>query len=219
MSMTELAEIAVLSRNIQIFHTSGEVMEARKWTTTEVSGGGGEGVVSGTNGHVSGYSYADPVTSTTTTHDQFFIRCTDGKERVLKLANKDVQARTGNWVTLLLAIPEGKESGAYVAVINHDLDESRVLTDGINATCESKVTLLALLAAAVVTVIGILVLMAHLSDGAPMGGFGWLMVLALLPAFHIWRSRLRGRCSDQVRALCGKVTGPRPAITVMPAEA
>ena len=151
MGMTELAVLDTGHRKINVLHIAGEVAEARKWSVTEVSGGGGGGTITGTNGQVYGNVSSAPITSTTTQHDQFFVRCTDGKDRILKLVNQNVQARSGHWVTLLLGIPAGKEGGDYVAVFNHDTDTFRVLPNAIDDLCASKTTKFRALLAVIAT--------------------------------------------------------------------
>lgn len=208
--MASIATIEAASRKLAIHSTTGEVMDARKWAVTEVSGGGGGGAVYGTNGNVYGGSHTAPIKSKTTNHAELFIRSKDGKEHVLKLKDENITVRTGSWVSLFWAIPEGKESGDYFAVLNHDTGALEFITSGVNKACSTVLTMS----------LGTLsFFVALLGAGVWIGGsafFGFLLVMAF-PAFLIWRWRLRSKFMGQVSALRGQIDGSRPVPTAVSA--
>jgi hypothetical protein len=125
--MAVIQSVKVGNRVIDLFTFQGEVMDEKKWATTHVSGGGGIGYV-----HAgSGYSTPRPVTSKTTTHDQFFVRSDDGQERAVETTNADLALRKGHRVTLLLGIEKGKEQGPCVAIYNHTTSDLTLINGDI----------------------------------------------------------------------------------------
>lgn len=201
--MAEMATIMVNSRTLGIRVATGAVMDARKWAVTEVSGGGGSSAVYGANGNVYGGGHTASIRSKTTNHAELFIRGKDGKEHVVKLKDEDVNVRTGNWVSLLSAIPAGQDSGEHVAVMNHDTDKFEFIKSGVNAACSSLLTMAAGTVTFIVMALGFLILATVHSIAA------WLLVAAF-PGFLFWRSRLRRKFRTDVYALRGRIDGDRP---------
>lgn len=98
-------------------HTeTGKVVNSSKTTSTSVSGGG---------------NYA--VNSFSTINDQIFLVDKTGKEHSLQLTDFDVACREGNVLTVIWAIPKGKDRGQYVALRNHTTEQTffgdRILYD------------------------------------------------------------------------------------------
>jgi len=111
--MPLIQTVTVGARTIDLHTFSGEVVEEKKWATTQVSGGGGGyNVGSGQNNPVT-------ITSTTTTHDQFFVRDDSGQEMACEMTDAGVALRKGHRVTVLWGIIKGNERGPYIAVYNH----------------------------------------------------------------------------------------------------
>ncbi len=81
--MTRLKTIQVGARSVEIHSFSGEVMASEKWSTIEVSGDDGRGVVNQGSGCIE----HKPITSKTTTHDQLFVRAANGDEESPTLEN------------------------------------------------------------------------------------------------------------------------------------
>lgn len=202
--MPNLSTIAIANQTLGIHVATGEVLDARKWAVTEVSGGGGGGGVYGANGNVYGASHTNPIKSKTTNHAELFIRGSDGKEHVMKLKDEQITVRTGSWVSLFWAIPEGKEKGPYVAVLNHDTDALEFIKGGVNDACSSLLTMGVGTLALILTVIGVIILASAHAVAA------WLLIAAF-PAFLFWRSRLRRKFRTGVQALRSQVDGSRPA--------
>lgn len=114
--MGAIKTVAIGNRVIELHVVSGDVLESRTWTSTEVSGGGGSGYAH----QGSGYSTTTPVSSTTTTHEQTFLRRSDGHEFVVELRDElRIATRPGNHVSFVLGILRGKDRGPYVAAYNH----------------------------------------------------------------------------------------------------
>lgn len=72
------------------------------------------------------------ISSTTTTHEQFFLRNKSGKEKSFEFSNADLAIREGGIVTVLWAIKHGKETGRCFAVYNHDTEELIIIKSEIN---------------------------------------------------------------------------------------
>ena len=81
--------------------------------TTNVSGGGS--YVSG------GATYTNPISTSTSTsiHDQFFLRTSDGVEKEIQLTNFNLALREGHQLTAAWVIKKGKKSGHYFLFRNH----------------------------------------------------------------------------------------------------
>ncbi|MBS1626222.1 MAG: hypothetical protein JST83_19530 [Bacteroidetes bacterium] len=100
-------------KDYTVYTMSGTVVDADKISSTQVySTGGSYNSATGT------YSPAS-VHSSTTIHDQIFLIDDKGREHSVQLYNWDVAARTSNVMTVIWAVEDGKESGQYIAVLNH----------------------------------------------------------------------------------------------------
>ncbi len=111
--MALIPSVTVGERIIELYTFQGEVVDEKKWATTQVSGSGG--------GINAGSGQPNPVTiaSTTTTHDQFFLRNDSGQELAVELANAGIALRKGHWVTVLWGAIKGYSQGSWLAVYNH----------------------------------------------------------------------------------------------------
>lgn len=105
--------------NYEVHSHTGTVLAPTKSrvVTTEVSGGGS--YVSG------GATYTRPISTSTSTsiHDQFFLRTSDGVEESIQLTNFDLAVREGHQMTAAWAIKKGNESGKYFLFRNHSTRE------------------------------------------------------------------------------------------------
>jgi hypothetical protein len=95
---------------------TGEVVDEKKWSTTQVSGGGG--------GYNVGSGRNNPVTisSVSHTHDQFFLKNESGQEKVVETVNAGLAIRKGHRVTVMWGVLQGMERGQYLAIYNHTTD-------------------------------------------------------------------------------------------------
>lgn len=111
--MALIQTVTVGNRVIDLHTFSGEVVEEKKWATTQVSGSGG--------GYNMGSGQQNPVTitSTTTTHDQFFLRDAAGQERAFEISGGGLALRKGHRISVLWGIIQGNPQGPYIAVYNH----------------------------------------------------------------------------------------------------
>jgi hypothetical protein len=122
--MPQVSQIAVDDLALTLYTERGEVAGASKWSTMEISGGGGSGYVhQGT-----GYSSTAPVRSRTTEHDQFFVRTAAGKEIPVRVQNVNVALRDGQDLSVFWAVGAGRESGPFLAFHNHTTDETTWMT-------------------------------------------------------------------------------------------
>lgn len=141
------------ARPFTLHSFTGTVAESGKAHETRVHGsGGGAHPVLGTQGPVH-------VSSTTVVHDQIFLVADDGKERAFQLHSFDVACRAGNSLTVHWAVPDGEDSGPYVAVINHTTEMTYTLDAAIGPLfVNPKAHLAMLVAATALIVIGFMVL-------------------------------------------------------------
>ena len=111
--MALIRSVTVGERVIDLHKFTGEVVDEKKWSTTQVSGGGG--------GYNVGSGQNNPVTisSVSTTHDQFFLKNDSGQEMAVELADAGLALRKGHRVTVFWGIIQGQERGPYVAIYNH----------------------------------------------------------------------------------------------------
>lgn len=129
--MALIQSVTVGNRVINLYTFTGEVLEEKKWSTTQVSGGGG--------GYNVGSGQQNPVSisSSTTTHDQFFLRDDAGQEKAFETSNAGLALRKGHRVTVLWGIIQGNNSGPNLAIYNHstgDLTRFDGAIGGLSAT-------------------------------------------------------------------------------------
>ena len=198
--MTQISTINVGSRQIEIHSMSGEVMDSQKWTTTEISGGGGEGVLS--NG--SGYIKQDKIKSKTTTHDQIIIRTADGEEESLKVEDLNLAVRQGHWVSLIWAIPNGWREGPFVAILNQNTGALDFIGSAVNKACFPMISSVFGVVALFLALIGVFVLFM---SSAVLG------VLMMVPcvAYFFWLSKRRSAFTEQVSALRDQIKASQAA--------
>jgi hypothetical protein len=208
--MTQLTTITIGSRRLEIHRFSGQVTSAEKWSTTEVSGGGGSGVISNGSGYVSN----NPVKSKTTNHAQLLVLAPDGEERSLKLENVELAIRPGHWVSLIYAIRSGKQNGPYVAIFNHNTASLDFIPDGADKACIPFGSSLIGGAAFLVGFFGGLI--------AVIAGHYVLALLLAAPcvAYFVWLGRRRRAFRDQVGALTDelKMRDGAPRVTMAAVE-
>ena len=125
--MPLIQTVTVGDRTIDLHTFQGEVVEEKKWATTQVSGGGG--------GYNVGSGQQNPVTitSSTTTHDQFFLRNDAGQEMAFEIADASLALRKSHRVSVLWGIIKGNERGPFVAVYNHTTGNLTRIESGIRA--------------------------------------------------------------------------------------
>ena len=99
-------------------HATGSVDGASKMGTTNVYGGGG-----GANAY--GYATNIRISSTTTIHDQFFLRKPDGAVESIQLAGWDFPVADGHVVSAVWAVREGAGAGPFFVVVNHTTKDTR----------------------------------------------------------------------------------------------
>lgn len=117
--MALLKEVTLNGRTYEIYYFTGAVADEKKWSETEVtgSGGGGGGYTVGGTGFTSpGYMN---IKSKTKRFDQIILQNKEGKEQSFEFQDWGISCRLGNTLTVLWAIPKGKEWGPYVLVYNH----------------------------------------------------------------------------------------------------
>jgi hypothetical protein len=111
--MPLIQTVTVGNRVIDLLSFTGEVLDEKKWATTHVAGGGGGYNVG------SGQQNAVTISSTTVTHDQFFLRDDAGQEQAFETANAGLALRKGHRVSVLWGVIRGGPNGPTLAIYNH----------------------------------------------------------------------------------------------------
>jgi hypothetical protein len=111
--MTAGPSVNVDGKNVQLHYFTGKVMSSNKQKETKVS--------SMTSGQ--GVNRQTHVSSTTVDHHEFFLADAEGNEESFKLVNFDFPCREGHTLSVMWAIPDGKEGGPVFHVRNHNTSE------------------------------------------------------------------------------------------------
>jgi hypothetical protein len=138
--MALIRSVTAGDRIIDLHKFSGEVMEEKKWATTQVSGGGGGyNVGSGRNNPVA-------IASVSQTHDQFFLKDDGGQEMAVEMTDAGVAVRKGHRVTVFWGAVNGQERGPYVAIYNHTTNHLTKIDPAIQGLVVESTSLPTLLA-------------------------------------------------------------------------
>lgn len=107
--------ITAANKLYKVYWTTGMVAGSGKNMETIVRGSGGGG------GVYNGYGGSAPVTITSATvvHDQIFLVDKTGQEHAFQLQGFNVACRESNQLSVIWAIPNGKQSGPYIIAYNH----------------------------------------------------------------------------------------------------
>jgi hypothetical protein len=175
-------------------HATGSVGGASKMGTTDVYGGGGGGRYSYGPGY--GYGYTAPVTisSTTTIHDQFFIRQPDGAVESIKLSGWDFPVADGHVVSAVWAVREGAGAGPFFVVVNHTTGDVRSATSFLRSNLSSTGALRELL------MFGFLIVAGVVASQVTAGNLAKAVLVAVVGAIigvgvgaTIWNSKIGPR--------------------------
>lgn len=124
--MALIRSVTVGDRVIDLHQFSGEVMEEKKWATTQVTSGGGDyNVNTGQNNPVT-------ISSINRTHDQFFLKNENGQEMAVELTDAGLALRKGHRVTVFWGIIHGQAHGKYIAIYNHTTKSLTKMDDATN---------------------------------------------------------------------------------------
>ncbi len=124
--MALIRSVTVGDRIIDLHKFTGEVVDEKKWSTTQVAGGGG--------GYNVGSGQHNPVTisSVSHTHDQFFLKNEAGEEKVVETTNAGLAVRKGHRVTAIWGIIQGQPHGPYIAIYNHTTSTLTMIGSGVS---------------------------------------------------------------------------------------
>jgi hypothetical protein len=168
-------------------HATGSVDGASKMGTTSVHGGGG-----GTNAY--GHARNIRISSTTTIHDQFFLRQPHGTAETIKLAGWDFPVADGHVVSAVWAVREGAGAGPYFIVVNHTTGDLRSAMSFLTSNLSRADGLRQLL------VFGFLVAAGVVASQVTEGNLAKAVLAAVVGAIiggaagsRIWRSRVAPR--------------------------
>lgn len=116
-SPTNLKSLTFGQKTLELHVRAGVVADNQQRSETTVFGGGSTNI-SGYGGHVSGGG-STTINSRIDRFQRIFIRDASGRERTVDLENFEVPCRTGNYVSFILAMAKGKNSGYYTHFYNH----------------------------------------------------------------------------------------------------
>jgi hypothetical protein len=138
--MALIRSVTVGDRTIELHQFTGEVVEEKKWATTQVSGGGG--------GYNVGSGQNNPVTiaSVSHTHDQFFLKNESGKEMAVEMTDAGLALRKGHRATVFWGTIQGQERGQYVAIYNHTTNSLTKIDSAIDGLATKPASGLIMLA-------------------------------------------------------------------------
>lgn len=112
--MQLINNVTIGRRAIDLYTFTGEVLGEKKWSSTHVSGGGSSNVY-----------------SSTTTHNQFFLRDDAGREESFTAPSANLALRKGHRVTVLWGIAQGENGGLILGVRNHNTGHLTKLNESI----------------------------------------------------------------------------------------
>jgi hypothetical protein len=116
-------------RDYGLVHFSGLVEHPSKMASTNVYSSGGGGSWNASGGSVAPVT----VSSSTTVHDQFFLRGAGDRVESIQLSGWDFPVAEGHVVSAVWAIPEGSNSGPYVMLRNHTTRDNQFHGSYLNA--------------------------------------------------------------------------------------
>lgn len=167
-------------------HATGSVDGASKLGTTNVYGGGGGGR--------HGYTAPVRISSTTTIHDQFFLRQPDGAVESIQLAGWDFPVADGHVVSAVWAVREGAGAGPFFVVVNHTTGDVRSATSFLRSNLSRADGLRKLLVFCFLVAAGVV------ASQVTAGNIAKAVLLAVLGAIigvgvgsAIWHSRINPR--------------------------
>lgn len=103
--------ITAANKTCTLYWTTGTVANSGKSMETIVRGSGG----GGSNGNTAPVH----ISSTTVIHDQVFLIDPKGNEHAFQLQNFNIACRESNQLSVIWAIPPGKQRGPYIIAYNH----------------------------------------------------------------------------------------------------
>jgi len=115
-----MADIVINNKAYDHNFFRGTVVGATKQLETKVSGGGG----GGSTYRGTGYTAPVRIQSTTVTHDMIHLADDSGSEHALRLQNWDLTVREEQVLTAVWLVKKGRKKGPYVAIHNHNLNET-----------------------------------------------------------------------------------------------
>lgn len=131
--------IVVGGKNVELHAVKGLVLSTSKNMETKVTGSGGGGFsYRGTGGNSN-----VRIKSNTTIHDQLFLLDDSGREHAFQLQDFNLACREGNNLAVVSAIKQGKDSGPYIAVVNHTTGKISFNADALKKAFAPNLLMLA----------------------------------------------------------------------------
>lgn len=147
-------QVKVNGRRWEIATKTGIVHDSQVRSELSVSGGGGSGVVTTGPSGTFGSSSTAPISSKTTNYQNLFLIDKDGKEHLIQTTDNLITCHPGQQLSMLFAVPVGKDSGPYFAAYNHSVDRMYYIKSGLNDITQAG---LAAYIAIVVVIIGLFI--------------------------------------------------------------
>jgi len=119
--MPKVKTISLGKREVSLRTLTGVVAGEKKWSSTEVSGSGGGGYLQNGQGHIDQIK----IKSTTTEHQEIFVRLESGQENPLQFQDASLSIREGHDVSILQGGTRASPP-AMIALHNHTTRKSNV---------------------------------------------------------------------------------------------
>jgi hypothetical protein len=118
--MPQAGTVVVDGKPVTIYYQTGTVTATRKQKETQIR----------SNVQYHGNQAVTSTSSSTVDHHELFITDASGREHAFNIIDMDFPVREGNTVSVVWIIPEGKESGPFVQVLNHSTGTSTYCPEG-----------------------------------------------------------------------------------------
>lgn len=163
----------------KLHSVTGRVLDTNTRSETEVHGSGGGG--GGYTHQGTGYNATAPVEieSTTTRYTKIFLLDKEKNEHAVELVNFDVTCRTGNVLTLIWAIKQGKDRGPYIAAYNHNTRDLQFDNDSLYDIAKPGIYMWYAIGGAAV-LLGLMYGIGGFIGGALLGAIGGAIVVKVI---------------------------------------
>lgn|GEM_PF-3182205 len=110
----------------EMHQLTGKVMEVVTRSKMEITGGGGGGRGYTSNGSGSTNIRPIHISSTTTEHQEIYVRGESGDEERFSFTDNLIPTRKGHILTFVWAVKQGDKNGPIVHIYNHSTEESHL---------------------------------------------------------------------------------------------
>jgi hypothetical protein len=112
--MPEAGSVVVDGKRVTIYYQTGKVTSSRKQKETQIR----------SNVQYHGNQAVTSTSSSTVDHHELFMVDSTGREIAFNIVDLDFPVREGHMVSVVWIIPEGKDAGPFVQVLNHNTGDN-----------------------------------------------------------------------------------------------